>query len=226
VYGWQAIDSAVHFLPIGVVAFAASWTGGWAKRVSPKWIIVGGQGMMVVATILVGLASARDAYWPLVFPAFVLGSTGAMLVYTHTNIAIFQTSLAESDKMAGTVGAIFNGALQLGSAIGIAAVTSVESSVESRSARGFEGYQGRAAAFWFLLGVVVLETIAVLVFYRRDVAVMADVESARPKDADKTESIDSEKLSFDKEVQKGDVTEAADISAPELERESEIIQSN
>ena len=45
--------------------------------------------------------------------------------------------------MAGTVGAIFNGALQLGSAVGIAAVSSIETSVEERS--GDEaGYAGRA----------------------------------------------------------------------------------
>ncbi|EIN04578.1 MFS general substrate transporter [Punctularia strigosozonata HHB-11173 SS5] len=198
VYGWQAIDSAVHFLPVGIVAFAASWTGSWAKRVSPKWIIMAGEGLMIIATILMAFASAREAYWPFVFPAFLLGSTGATLAYTHANIAIFQTSLAESDKMAGTVGAIFNGALQLGSAVGIAAVTSVESSVEKRSSRGIEGYQGRAAAFWFLLGVVIVETAAVLIFYRRDIAVVEDAERVEAKTGDgEAKCTSSEKTSFD-----------------------------
>lgn len=67
--------------------------------------------------------------------------------------------------MAGTVGAIFNGALQLGSAVGIAAVSSIEQSIEARSGNP-DGYAGRAAAFWFLLGIIGLEIISLLTFYR------------------------------------------------------------
>jgi hypothetical protein len=67
--------------------------------------------------------------------------------------------------MAGTVGAIFNGALQLGSAVGIAAVSSIETSIEERNGNP-SGYTGRAAGYWFLLGLVGLEVVALLVFYR------------------------------------------------------------
>ncbi|KAG1850043.1 hypothetical protein C8R48DRAFT_728005 [Suillus tomentosus] len=52
--------------------------------------------------------------------------------------------------MAGTVGAIFNGALQFGSAIGLAVASSIETSVEATHGGSHE-YQGRAAVFWFLL---------------------------------------------------------------------------
>ncbi|PSR75590.1 hypothetical protein PHLCEN_2v9070 [Hermanssonia centrifuga] len=78
------------------------------------------------------------------------------------SIAIFKTAPVH---MAGTVGAIFNGALQLGSAVGIAAVTSIETSVE-RKHGGFTGYSGRAAAWWFLVGIVSIEALAVVIFYR------------------------------------------------------------
>lgn len=67
--------------------------------------------------------------------------------------------------MAGTIGAIFNGALQLGSAVGIAAVSSIETSVEEKNGDP-KGYAGRAAAFWFLLGIIGVEIISLLVFYR------------------------------------------------------------
>lgn len=67
--------------------------------------------------------------------------------------------------MAGTVGAIFNGALQLGSAVGLAAVGSIEASVEA-SHGDPDGYAGRAAAMYFLLGIVVVEFFSMLVFYR------------------------------------------------------------
>lgn len=67
--------------------------------------------------------------------------------------------------MTGTVGAIFNGALQLGSAVGIAAVSSIETSVEATHGGPTE-YHGRAAAFWFLLGIVCAEALAILIFYK------------------------------------------------------------
>ena len=69
--------------------------------------------------------------------------------------------------MAGTVGAIFNGALQLGSAIGISAVGSIKSSVEDMRG-GPSSYSGCASAYLFLLGIVGAEFIALLVFYRVD----------------------------------------------------------
>jgi hypothetical protein len=68
--------------------------------------------------------------------------------------------------MAGTVGAIFNGALQCGSAVGLSFITSIEASVEA-SHGGPQEYTGRAAVFWFLLGIVALEFILVSYFYDR-----------------------------------------------------------
>lgn len=68
--------------------------------------------------------------------------------------------------MAGTVGAIFNGALQLGSAIGLAAFSSIETSTERKQPNGFEHYQGRSAGFLFVLAVVCAEALSILVFYK------------------------------------------------------------
>lgn len=68
--------------------------------------------------------------------------------------------------MAGTVGAIFNGALQFGSAIGLAAFCSIETSMEATHSDSPE-YHGRAAAFWFLLGIVLIEILSVSYFYER-----------------------------------------------------------
>ena len=86
------------------------------------------------------------------------------------SIAIFRTS---PSSMAGTVGAIFNGALQLGSAVGISAVGSIKSSVESTHG-GPTSYAGCAAAYWFLLGLVGVEFVSMLVFYRIDKEGTAD----------------------------------------------------
>ncbi|KAI9059413.1 MFS general substrate transporter [Trametes sanguinea] len=163
IWHWSVISTAVHMLPIGVLAFAMSFTGSLSRVINPKWIVLFAEGLCLVATVLLAFADRPDRYWPFIFPAFVLGSAGAMLTYTHTNIAIFRTTPA---SMAGTVGAIFNGALQLGSAVGISAVGSIESSVEATHG-GPQSYAGRQAAFWFLLAIVSVELLSMLVFYRR-----------------------------------------------------------
>ena len=76
--------------------------------------------------------------------------------------------------MAGVVGAIFNCALQLGSAVGLAAVSSIETSLDSGRGKP-DAYTGRAAAFWFLLAVVGAEVISLLVFYRVEAEHRGDV---------------------------------------------------
>lgn len=71
-------------LPIGVLAFSMSFTGSLSRVINPKWIILTGEGMCIIATILLAFADGPERYWPFIFPAFVLGSAGAMLTYTHT----------------------------------------------------------------------------------------------------------------------------------------------
>ncbi|KAI0776916.1 MFS general substrate transporter [Trametes elegans] len=218
VWHWSVISTAIHMLPIGVLAFAMSFTGSLSRYVNPKWLILTGEGMCIVATVLLAYADSPARYWPFIFPAFVLGSAGAMLTYTHTNIAIFRTSPA---SMAGTVGAIFNGALQLGSAVGISAVGSIESSVEQKQG-GEQYYAGRRAAFWFLLGVVGVEFVALLVFYRRSKEGAAE---AAPASEAKGKALESpvEKLSERAEIvgKKSVDVEKEDLRPQQSRRESD-----
>ena len=92
--------------------------------------------------------------------------------------------------MAGTVGAIFNAALNMGSAIGIAAVDSVETSVDKQNpgATGALAYKGCTGGFYLLLGIVCLEILSVSVFYRNK-REASDVDG----DEDDNESGDEEK---------------------------------
>ncbi|KAG2354307.1 major facilitator superfamily domain-containing protein [Suillus spraguei] len=151
VFHWSVMSTAVHMLPLGIIAFAASCTGSLSRIYSPKWIILTGLPLCMVATLLLALGGGKpENYWPFVFPAFVLGSAGVM----H----------AAPSSMSGTVGAMFNGALQFGSAIGLAAITSIETSVEATHGGSHE-YTGRAASFWFILGIVTLQFILISIFY-------------------------------------------------------------
>ncbi|KAI0065064.1 MFS general substrate transporter [Artomyces pyxidatus] len=161
VYHRSAISSAIHIIPSSVMAFLISFTGPLAHRISPKWLILFGQLLLIIASILLTFADGEDKYWSLDFPAFVLGSSGAQLTFTHTNVAIFR---ATPPSVAGTVGALFNGGLQLGSAVGIAAVASIQSSVAAR--KGPDSYAGRRAAYWFVVAAIATEAIAIAFFYR------------------------------------------------------------
>ncbi|KAI0044795.1 hypothetical protein FA95DRAFT_1496538 [Auriscalpium vulgare] len=161
VYGRSAISSAIHIIPSSVTAFLISFTGPLSHRVSPKYLILLGQLLLITASILLAYADAENKYWSMIFPAFILGSAGAQLTFTHTNVAIFRTT---PPSIAGTVGALFNGALQLGSAVGIAAVASIQSSVGAKHPP--DSYAGRRAAYWFVVAAVAIEATAVVVFYR------------------------------------------------------------
>lgn len=80
------------------------------------------------------------------------------------------------------MGAIYNSALQVGSALGNAIIISIETNVEARpSSGGVNGYKGRAAAFWFIFAVVVVETISVAVFYKPR---QAEQQTEEPKTPD------------------------------------------
>ncbi|KAG6334818.1 hypothetical protein ID866_4270 [Astraeus odoratus] len=164
VFNLSAIWTAIHMLPIGVVASAMSLTGPLTRICSPKWIILTGLVMLAIATTLLALGGGNlDQYWTFVFPAFAIGSAGTMLTYTNTNVLLFRAAPA---SMAGTVGAIFTGGLQMGSAIGLAAVSSIETSIEATHG-GPDEYYGRAAAFWLLLSVIGVEIISFTCLYRR-----------------------------------------------------------
>ncbi|KAG2132706.1 major facilitator superfamily domain-containing protein [Suillus bovinus] len=207
IFGWSAISSAVHMFPIGVVAFVMSFTGSLSRVISPKWIILTGLSFCMVATVLLALGGGKPHdYWPYTFPAFAVGSAGAMLTYTHTNIAIFQ---AAPPSMAGTVGAIFNGGLQFGSAIGLAGVSSIEASVEVTHGGPHE-YHGRAAAFWFLLTVVFIQFISVSIFYDRNMDHIPQPEHDNPTNPSRRST------HFDEKINDANATkiEKADLADP------------
>lgn len=127
VYGWSALSTALRIVPIGVTAFISSFTSSLAKHIESKWLILPGLGFTVIANILLVFADGPDKYWPFVFPAFVIGTFGMMVAFTHTNIAIFRST---PPAAAGIVGACINSALQLGSAVGLSISTTIEASIE------------------------------------------------------------------------------------------------
>lgn len=167
-------------IPLSALSFLVSMTGGFARIINPKWLILAGQILAIIACVVLSFGDGPDKYWQFILPGFLLGSAGNQLVYTHTkyvnaiyflilaltaihcSIAIFK---ATPPAMAGTIGALFNGALQLGSAIGLAAVSSIETSVESTHG-GFAQYYGRSAVFYFFVGLFSVQALGVVILFR------------------------------------------------------------
>jgi hypothetical protein len=59
--------------------------------------------------------------------------------------------------------------------VGSAIITSIQTSVQDKDGPdGALKYKGRAAAFWFVLAVVCVETIALIVFYDPKIGVLGD----------------------------------------------------
>jgi hypothetical protein len=86
----------------------------------------------------------------------------------------------------------------LGSAIGLAAITSIQTSIDGDEVHAVSAprpttqtewthaYRGRAAAYWFVFAVVVLETLAVLVFFRSH-AIPSDEEREEERQKERDE---------------------------------------
>ena len=67
-----------------MAAFLLNFTGPLQHKLSPKWFILFGQILIMVAAVLGTQADGLHQYWRYDFPLFILGSAGAQFVFTHT----------------------------------------------------------------------------------------------------------------------------------------------
>jgi hypothetical protein len=197
VFGWSPVKTAIHFLPMGISAWLISMVAGRLPQfIAHKWILLTAVMLAIIATILLPFGDSPSNYWRFDFPAFIIGSIAMMVVFLNSSIALFSYT---PPAVAGTVGAVFNCALQLGSAVGLAAVSGISSSIDEK--RTFtppvtewsgvlnqitksmwkEAFKGRSDAFWFLLAVLGVEAIAVVVFFKVNIPNHDEHESQREK---------------------------------------------
>lgn len=59
-------------------------TGPLQNKISPKWIILFGEILVFIGTILFPFCGRQGHYWSRVFPGLLIGSSGMMLVYVHS----------------------------------------------------------------------------------------------------------------------------------------------
>ncbi|KAJ8495123.1 hypothetical protein ONZ45_g13001 [Pleurotus djamor] len=166
VYGWSALITAVHFLPISLMGIPFIIISDiLQKTLRLKYVIMVGMLITVAGTVLLPFADSREHYWRFAFPALLLGTAGVTVVFTTSNIAIFKVT---PPSYAGTVGAVYNCFLELSCAAGVAIITSIQTSVEVHHG-GPTAYAGRAAGFWFLFAFICAIALGTLVFMKNTV---------------------------------------------------------
>ncbi|KAJ7877970.1 major facilitator superfamily domain-containing protein [Mycena olivaceomarginata] len=166
VYGWSAIKTALHFLPVGLGMFPVlPLAAGLQSKLRLKWVIVIGFVLICTGTALLPFADSADKYWRFGFPGFLLGTAGASLIYTTTNIALLANT---PGAVSGIVSAMFTCVLQMGAAIGAAILTSIQTSVQI-SRGGPTSFSGRAAGLWFLFAFLCAMAGLVVVFMKDSV---------------------------------------------------------
>jgi len=170
VYGWSPINVAAHFLPIALGIFPAlALSGLLQSKYRLKWVIMLGFVLLITGTALLPFANEKDRYWRFAFPGFLLGTAGAALIYTTSNIALLR---ATPSTVSGIVSAVFMVSLQTGAATGVALVTSIQTSVQIEHG-GPNGFQGRAAGIWFLVAVIGTIALCAMVFIKDSVGPVA-----------------------------------------------------
>ncbi|OCH86704.1 MFS general substrate transporter [Obba rivulosa] len=186
VYDWSAINTGVHFLPIGLGIFPVlPLAAGLQSKLRLKWVIVIGFALQLIGTILLPFGNSKERYWPFIFPGFLLGTAGSALIYATTNIALLAVTPASAS---GIVSAVFNCMLQTGGATGVAIVTSIQTSVQI-SHGGPNGFAGRAAGLWFLVAMSATLMVLFVVFMKDTVGPVDP--TAPPPRLDSTEPKDS-----------------------------------
>ncbi|KAJ7853760.1 major facilitator superfamily domain-containing protein [Mycena leptocephala] len=163
VYGWSAIKTAVHFLPVGLGIFPViPLVEGLKSKLRLKWVIFIGFILIIAGTVLLPFADSDAHYWPFAFPGFLLGTAGAAIIYTTANVALLANTPPE---VSGIVSAMFNCMLQMGGAVGAAILTSIQTSVQIHHG-GPTSFAGRAAGLWFLVAFLSAMTVLLLCFMK------------------------------------------------------------
>lgn len=162
---WSPIKAALHFLPFGVTGGITTIVAGTYGHLVPRRVLlVVGQVFMAVGVTLFALADTEDKYWSYIFPGMIVNMVGLALAYVGASV----TTMAGAPKgEEGVVGAILYTSFQIGSTIGIAIVSSIALSVNSKLATdALSQHQGYAASLWSVLGMHGIMIVISLIFVR------------------------------------------------------------
>jgi MFS family permease len=163
VRGEKAIVAAVRLLPQGVAAalMAIVLTLYPVLSIKPRVPIVVGGVLGIVGYILFTRSGTQVGadYWRYLFPAFLIGSAGNFTMFNATSVGVM---ISVPPEMAGVAGAVLQVAFQIGSAVGLA----VQSGLETINPGSISNFENVQASFYFEMGWEIVWVIAFLIFYR------------------------------------------------------------
>ena len=121
--GWSPLMTGLAFLPIGIVNGAlATRVGRLAGRSGPRWFAVAGAVVLTAGYALFLRFDGSSTFLAVVLPVMLALGLGISLSFAPLNVA----ALSEvPPERAGLAASLFNTAMQIGGAVGLAAVTSV-----------------------------------------------------------------------------------------------------
>ncbi|CAO3689841.1 unnamed protein product [Umbelopsis ramanniana] len=162
-FGYSALKTALYFLPMGIVAFIGANLVGF---ITPY---TGYRSLLIVGTLLAlggnvgSLYYSEDSFWRLIFPMMILMGLGLPLPYVGGQNAMIATA---PPSEAGTLGAVYTTAGQLGAAVGLATLTAVSNGVNHNDATGVASIPGYHAAYYVNIAFLAVQAIITLVFIR------------------------------------------------------------
>jgi predicted MFS family arabinose efflux permease len=131
VNGWSALETALAFLPAGLlVAVFSPRLGPLVDRFgTPRIIALGGVSLLAGYLLFLRLGDS-PSYVGLMLPTMLLLGTGFALLFPALNI---QAVAGVADHEQGLASGLLNTSFQVGGAVGLAVVSAVVSSVDPAS---------------------------------------------------------------------------------------------
>ncbi|WVQ76083.1 hypothetical protein IAR50_005722 [Cryptococcus sp. DSM 104548] len=175
-YGWSPLIVAVRMLPQGVMTMVIGGVVQFVPAIieKPRWSIPVGSILIVIAEVLQLKSGGGQGteYWRFVFPAFVLGSAGGMIVIFASQISLVQMCPPE---MGGVAAAWISVLFQVGGSLCLA----VMAGLESPNPTTF--MQSGAQVFYFVMGYTIVLTGIYVAFYKTPKSLEEEHEAARER---------------------------------------------
>jgi predicted MFS family arabinose efflux permease len=131
VNGWSAIETALAFLPAGLlVAVFSPRLGPLVDRFGTQKIITAGTASLLAGYLLFLRLGDSPSYVGLMLPTMLLLGAGFALMFPSLNI---QAVAGVADHEQGLASGLLNTSFQVGGAVGLAIVSAVVSSVDPAS---------------------------------------------------------------------------------------------
>ncbi|WWD15856.1 hypothetical protein CI109_100280 [Kwoniella shandongensis] len=180
VFHWSPIHVAAAMLPQGITALIV---GGLSQAIpqiinKPRISLPIGSVMIMVAEVLQVYSDGGHGkdYWRFCFPAYVIGSAGAVITFFASAINLITYCPPE---MAGVAGAWTQVMAQVGGAVTLA----VQASFQGEGL--FDWKLSGRRSYWFQFAWTAVLTIQYVVFYKQPGTPEEEHEAARKRIADK-----------------------------------------